>query len=184
MVVKSRTRGCSCPSLIQKHRSGEGPPLFPSSPGPRRSVNGLSNPCPCWGRDNGGGCSIDPRVFRDRMNVQQDLCSQGTVRPGKRDRPGRRARPFSVSPAQPSPAGKRPTNCIGLTSFLADKLVKIDVSVIVMISRAAAKGPAEPHVGTKRGHSVSAIFPWTFPRVGGLCSPDTQGHFLPPYSDA
>lgn len=108
------------------------------------------------------------------MNVQQDLCSQGTVRPGKRDRPGRRARPFSVSPGQPSPAGKRPTNCIGLTSFLADKLVKIDVSVIVMISRAAAKGPTEPHVGTKRGHSVSAIFPWTFPRVGASVLP-TRG---------
>lgn len=64
------------------------------------------------------------------------------------------------------------TNC--LTSFLADKLVKIDVSVIVMISRAAAKGPAEPHVGTKRGHSVSAIFPWTFPRVGASVLP-TRG---------
>lgn len=54
--------------------------------------------------------------------------------------------PFSLSTGQPSPAVKK-SNCFSLDSFLADKHVKIDVSVIFTISGVAAKEPAGPCVG-------------------------------------
>lgn len=53
------------------------------------------------------------------------------------------ATPLPPTPCQPWAAESRreKSSCFGLISFLADKHVKIDVSVIFTISRAAAKEP-------------------------------------------
>lgn len=68
--------------------------------------------------------------------------------------------PVSVSPGAAEPhREKKKSNCFGLTSFLADELVKIDASDVVTVSRAAARGPAEPPVGTGHGQRVSAASP-------------------------
>lgn len=58
------------------------------------------------------------------------------------------SRSVSVGRGTESRSGRK-SDCFSLASFLADKHVKIDVSVICTISRMAAKESAGPSVGTR-----------------------------------
>lgn len=109
----------------------------------------------CWGRRNGGGTRIYKYLQRFEVNLQQDLCSQGMIWSGKRQTASVqqvRQATMTLSSFDTLSLGSHicseNSNGFSLISFLADKHMKIDLSVIFTISRVAAKEPAGPNVGT------------------------------------